>query len=367
MRSPRPAPTSSPSIPEAGPHLHRTIQRIKALGKKAGVVAQPRDAGEDARLCARGHRPGAGDERQSRLRRAEIHLRPAQEDRGDRQPHRQGESARSSIEVDGGIDPDNRAAGGRRRRDGAGRRDRGLPRRPGRLRRQYQGASRRRNERRRLGRRARGRQQARPRLAALAPQAVEAAAQARRRAARPCARRAPARRRAARRPLHRRQRDARRSRSSISRADRRERARLPSSCRASPGCATSPPPRRAKRARGSPKRSSAAGCSRTARGSTTPGRPICGANASCSGPPMRPTSCRAATAAIARLCSTRWRAARGISTQAPTRPPRGSTGSPPGAAWSPPACWSRAAFRASRAARRGSRARWPRRSSTMAG
>src|SRR5947199_133443 len=27
--------------PEAGPHLHRTVQRIKALGKKAGVSLNP--------------------------------------------------------------------------------------------------------------------------------------------------------------------------------------------------------------------------------------------------------------------------------------------------------------------------------------
>ncbi len=27
--------------PEAGPHLHRTLQRIKALGKRAGVVLNP--------------------------------------------------------------------------------------------------------------------------------------------------------------------------------------------------------------------------------------------------------------------------------------------------------------------------------------
>src|SRR5947207_4715960 len=27
--------------PEAGPHLHRTVQRIKALGKKAGVALNP--------------------------------------------------------------------------------------------------------------------------------------------------------------------------------------------------------------------------------------------------------------------------------------------------------------------------------------
>src|SRR5436305_12468771 len=27
--------------PEAGPHLHRTVQRVKALGKKAGVSLNP--------------------------------------------------------------------------------------------------------------------------------------------------------------------------------------------------------------------------------------------------------------------------------------------------------------------------------------
>ena len=80
--------------PEAGPHLHRTIQRIKALGKKAGVSLNPGDPGQGARLCARGHRPRAGDERQPGLRRAEVHRQPAQEDRGDRQPHRQGGSRR---------------------------------------------------------------------------------------------------------------------------------------------------------------------------------------------------------------------------------------------------------------------------------
>ena len=31
--------------PEAGPHLHRTLQLIKSLGKKAGVALNPGDAG----------------------------------------------------------------------------------------------------------------------------------------------------------------------------------------------------------------------------------------------------------------------------------------------------------------------------------
>ena len=86
----------------------------------------------------------------------------------------------------------------------------------------------------------------------------------------------------------------------------------PNSCRASPGFAISPPRPRARRARGCPKRWSAAGCSRTVPRSTKPGRRICGASGSSSGQPMRLTSCRAATAAIARRCSTRSRAALGI-------------------------------------------------------
>jgi ribulose-phosphate 3-epimerase len=51
--------------PEAGPHVHRSIQRIKALGKKAGVSLNPATPGQGARLPARGCRPGPGDERQS--------------------------------------------------------------------------------------------------------------------------------------------------------------------------------------------------------------------------------------------------------------------------------------------------------------
>ena len=69
----------------------------------------------------------------------------------------------------------------------------------------------------------------------------------------------------------------------------------------------------------------------------TPGRRTSGASESSSGQPMRPTSCRAATAAIARPCSTRSHAAPGISKAARTRPRPGSIESPPGAAWSPPA------------------------------
>ena len=99
--------------------------------------------------------------------------------------------------------------------------------------------------------------------------------------------------------------------------------RWPSSSRAFPGSATSPPPRRARKARGSPKRWQGAGCSPMALGSTRPGRPICGASASSSGPLMRPTSCRAPTAAIARPCSTRLRAAPGTSISTADKAPPG--------------------------------------------
>ena len=34
---------------EAGPHLHRSLQAIRALGKKAGVTLNPGDAGRGDR------------------------------------------------------------------------------------------------------------------------------------------------------------------------------------------------------------------------------------------------------------------------------------------------------------------------------
>ena len=63
--------------PEAGPHLHRTVQRIKALGKKAGVSLNPATPAksldyvlEDIDLVlVMSVNPG--------LRRAEVHRQPA--------------------------------------------------------------------------------------------------------------------------------------------------------------------------------------------------------------------------------------------------------------------------------------------------
>ena len=54
-------------------------------------------------------RPRAGHERQSGVRRAEVHLQPARQDRGDRQPHRQARISTVDVEVDGGIDPETAA------------------------------------------------------------------------------------------------------------------------------------------------------------------------------------------------------------------------------------------------------------------
>ena len=50
--------------PEAGPHLHRTIQLIKSHGKKAGVALNPATPIEHIEHVLGRYRSGAGDERQ---------------------------------------------------------------------------------------------------------------------------------------------------------------------------------------------------------------------------------------------------------------------------------------------------------------
>ena len=91
--------------PEAGPHLHRTVQRIKALGKKAGVSLNPATPAkaldyvlEDIDLVlVMSVNPGFGGQKfiTSQLGKIEaIANRIA----------KQGLSAQ--IEVDGGIDPE---------------------------------------------------------------------------------------------------------------------------------------------------------------------------------------------------------------------------------------------------------------------
>ena len=91
--------------PEAGPHLHRTIQRIKSLGKKAGVSLNPATPAkaldyvlEDIDLVlVMSVNPGFGGQKfiSSQLRKIEaVAKRIAKE------------NLTVDLEVDGGIDPD---------------------------------------------------------------------------------------------------------------------------------------------------------------------------------------------------------------------------------------------------------------------
>jgi len=91
--------------PEAGPHLHRTVQRIKGLGKKAGVSLNPATPAkaldyvlEDIDLVlVMSVNPGFGGQKfiASQLRKIEaIANRISKEKLGVR------------LEVDGGIDPE---------------------------------------------------------------------------------------------------------------------------------------------------------------------------------------------------------------------------------------------------------------------
>ena len=91
--------------PEAGPHLHRTVQRIKALGKKAGVSLNPATPAkmldyvleEIDLVLVMSVNPGFGGQKfiASQLKKIEaIANRVAKE------------NLSVQIEVDGGIDPE---------------------------------------------------------------------------------------------------------------------------------------------------------------------------------------------------------------------------------------------------------------------
>jgi ribulose-phosphate 3-epimerase len=91
--------------PEAGPHLHRTVQRIKGLSKKAGVSINPATPAkaldyvleEIDLVLVMSVNPGFGGQKfiPSQLRKIEaIANRIAKEGLG------------AQIEVDGGIDPE---------------------------------------------------------------------------------------------------------------------------------------------------------------------------------------------------------------------------------------------------------------------
>ena len=91
--------------PEAGPHLHRTVQRIKALGKKAGVSLNPATPAkaldyvleEIDLVLVMSVNPGFGGQKfiHSQLKKIEaIANRVAKE------------NLTVHLEVDGGIDPE---------------------------------------------------------------------------------------------------------------------------------------------------------------------------------------------------------------------------------------------------------------------
>jgi ribulose-phosphate 3-epimerase len=91
--------------PEAGPHLHRTIQRVKGLGKKAGVSLNPATPAkaldyvleEIDLVLVMTVNPGFGGQKfiTSQLKKIEaIANRIAKE------------SLKVQLEVDGGIDPE---------------------------------------------------------------------------------------------------------------------------------------------------------------------------------------------------------------------------------------------------------------------
>lgn len=91
--------------PEAGPHLHRTVQRIKALGKKAGVSLNPATPAkmldyvlEDIDLVlVMSVNPGFGGQKfiSSQLRKIEAIAKRIAKENLD-----------VLVEVDGGIDPE---------------------------------------------------------------------------------------------------------------------------------------------------------------------------------------------------------------------------------------------------------------------
>ena len=92
---------------EAGPHVHRSLQAIRALGKKAGVTLNPGTPVETIEPVHRPRRPDPGDVGQSRLRRPGLHsVRRSRRLRGCA---RMAGGRPIDIEVDGGITPDNAA------------------------------------------------------------------------------------------------------------------------------------------------------------------------------------------------------------------------------------------------------------------
>ena len=94
---------------EAGPHIHRSLQTIRALGKKAGVAMNPATPVESIEPCARPRRSRPDHVRQSGLRRPGIHSRARSRRSRNVRAHAGGRPI--DIEVDGGITPENARRG----------------------------------------------------------------------------------------------------------------------------------------------------------------------------------------------------------------------------------------------------------------
>lgn len=94
--------------PESGPHLHRTLQTIKALGKRAGVVlnpATPVDVVDHVMdlvdlILVMSVNPGFGGQKFIESQLAKIAVLRARIDTSGRQ---------IDLEVDGGVDQNNAA------------------------------------------------------------------------------------------------------------------------------------------------------------------------------------------------------------------------------------------------------------------
>ena len=129
--------------PEAGPHIHRTLQHIRKLGKKPGVVLNPGtpiDAIDNLMdlvdlILIMTVNPGFGGQSfiESQLKKIEA-ARKRIDAQKSRPRHRAGSGWRHHAR--------NRPARHRRRRRHAGGGHRGVPGRPVALRRQYRGPAR---------------------------------------------------------------------------------------------------------------------------------------------------------------------------------------------------------------------------------
>ena len=88
---------------EGNHNLHRTVQRIRALGKRVGVAINPATGCGGAGGNRPGRGPGAGHDGRPGIRPSTIHPDDPAQDRRVRELI-DGSSRGCELEVDGGID-----------------------------------------------------------------------------------------------------------------------------------------------------------------------------------------------------------------------------------------------------------------------